>query len=82
VFEVSYEEIKLNWKVIHEGLAILWWNIWVFHRNHSPEGSVSQNFAVRNEKFDLDTEFNIYKLNTLTWEYKVERIGKEDQLQK
>ncbi len=78
-FEISHEEIKLNWEVIHEGPAILGWNIWVFHRNHSPEGSISQNFAVRDEKFDLDTEFSIYKLDINSWEYSVARVGKEDQ---
>ena len=81
VFEISHERIKHNWKVVHDGPAILGWNIWVFHRNHSPEGSVSQNFAVRDEKFDLDTEFNIYKLDIGTGESYVARVWKEDQHQ-
>lgn len=81
VFEISHERVKLNWKLIHEGPAILWWNIGVFHRNHSPEWSVSQNFAVRDNNFNLDTEFNIYKLDLETWKYKVARLWKEDQPQ-
>jgi len=79
VFEISHERIKLNWELLHEGPAILWWNIDIFHRNHSPEWSVSQNFAVRDDKFNLDTEFSIYKLNTETGEYKVARVWKLDQ---
>jgi hypothetical protein len=78
-FELSHKKIKLNWNILYEGPAILWWNIWIFHRNHSPKGSVSQNFAVRNKKFNLDTEFNIYKLDVKTWEYEVARIWKKDQ---
>lgn len=80
-FEISHEKIKLNWKLIHDWPAILWWNIGIFHRNHSPEWSISQNFAVRDDKFNLDTEFNIYKLNPCSWEYSVARIWKEDQHQ-
>ncbi len=82
VFEISHEKVKLNWEIIYNWPAILWWPEWVFHRNHSPKGSVSQNFAVRDEKFNLDTEFNIYKLDLETWEYRVARIGKEDQPKK
>ena len=81
VFEISHERIKLNWKLIHEGPAILGWNIDIFHRNHSPKWSVSQNFAVRDNNFNIDTEFSIYKLNTNTWEYEVAREGKLDQPQ-
>jgi len=78
-FEISHELIKHNWEIIHEGPAILGWPVEVFHRNYSPKGSVSMNFAVRTDKFNLDTEFNIYDLNTSTGEYTVARIGKEDQ---
>ena len=79
VFEISHEKIKLNGELIHEWPAILGWNTNIFHRNHSPEWSVSQNFAVRDEKFNLDTEFNIYKLDIKTGEYEVARVGKLDQ---
>lgn len=79
VFEISHEQIKLNWEVIHEWPAILGWPTEIFHRNHSPEGSVSQNFAVRDEKFNLDTEFSIYKLDIGNGEYKVAREWKLDQ---
>lgn len=78
-FEISHDCIKLNWVLIHEWAGILWWSENVFHRNYSAEGSVSMNFAVRDEKFDIDSEFNIYKLDIKTWEYKVARVWKEDQ---
>jgi hypothetical protein len=78
-FDISHERIKHNWKIIHEWPAILWWNINIFHRNHSPEWSVSQNFAVRDNNFNIDTEFSIYKLDLESWEYEVARIGKLDQ---
>jgi len=78
-FEISHEQIKLNWELIHKGPAILGWNEWIFHRNHSPEGSVSQNFAVRDDKFNIDTEFSIYKLNIESGEYNVARVWKLDQ---
>lgn len=78
-FEISKDFIKWNGEVVLEGHWILGWPPKVFHRNYSPEGSVSINLAVRNEKFDIDTEFNIYDLDLNTWEYKVERIWKLDQ---
>ena len=78
-FEISHDRVIHNGEVIYKGPAILGWNIWVFHRNHSPEGSVSQNFAVRDKKFNLDTEFSIYKLDLETWKHSVARIGKLDQ---
>ena len=81
-FEISHDCIRHNWAMIYEGPAVLWWPANVFHRNHSPKGSVSMNFSVRTEKFDLDTEFNIYSLDTLTWEFEVARIWKLDQFNK
>ena len=78
-FEISKDFIKWNDEVVLDGHWILGWPPKVFHRNYSPEGSISINLAVRNEKFDIDTEFNIYDLDTNTGEYKVERIWKLDQ---
>ncbi|USN58214.1 MAG: hypothetical protein H6767_08055 [Candidatus Peribacteria bacterium] len=66
VFEVSADWIKQDGKIIHDGPAMLGWPIGVFHRNYSPEGSTSLNFAVRYDNFDIDTEFNIYKVDTKT----------------
>jgi hypothetical protein len=78
-FEISYEWIKRNWKTILDWPWILGWPVNVFHRNYSPEWSISMNFAVRSDDFDIDTEFNIYDLNSETWEYSVAREGKLDQ---
>jgi hypothetical protein len=78
-FEISHNCIKWDWKIIHDWPWILWWPTWVFHRNYSPEGSSSMNFAVRDEKFNVDTEFNIYDLDTKNWEFKVARLWKLDQ---
>lgn len=79
VFEVLPDCIKKDGKIIYDGAAILWWPIWVFHRNYSPNGSTSLNFAVRYDNFDIDTEFNIYKLDTESWEYELERKWNLDQ---
>ena len=78
-FEISYDWIKRNWKIVLKWPWILGWPVNVFHRNYSPEGSTSMNFAIRGENFDLDTEFNIHDVNTKTWEYNIARVGKLDQ---
>jgi len=78
-FEISHEYIKWNWKIVLEWDGILWWPTNVFHRNYSPEGSVSMNFAMRSDEFNIDTEFNIYDLDINTWENSVVRIWKLDQ---
>ena len=78
-FEVSHAQIKLNGEVILDRAGILGWPTWVFHRPYSPEWSVSMNFAVRNDTFDIDTEFNIYDVDTTTGAYEVVRLGKLDQ---
>ncbi len=79
IFQISHDKIILNWETIHIWSAILWWPEWVFHRNYSPKWSISMNFAVRDEKFNIDTEFNIYKLDLKTGDYKIARIWSEDQ---
>ncbi|BBP44448.1 hypothetical protein [Thiosulfativibrio zosterae] len=78
-FEVSQQGIKHNGETIYEGAAILGWGIHVFHRVHSPEGSLSTNYASRLNTFDINTNFNIYELNTQTGDYTVARIGALDQ---
>ncbi|MDD2871889.1 MAG: hypothetical protein PHS49_07915 [Candidatus Gracilibacteria bacterium] len=78
-FEISNERILWNGELVYEGQAILGWPVNVFHRNYSPNGSISINLAYRTPGFDIDTEFNIYNLDTETGEYSVARIGKLDQ---
>lgn len=78
-FEVTPEAIYHNSQKIYDGSAILGWPEYVFHRVHSPEGSLSTNYATRLKGFDIDTNFNIYDLNTETGEYKTARLGALDQ---
>jgi hypothetical protein len=46
---------------------------------HSPEGSLSTNYAKRLQGFDIDTNFNIYQLDTESGAYDVARLGALDQ---
>lgn len=78
-FEVTPTSLKLGDKVIFEGPCLLGWGTHVFHRVHSPNGSVSMNFARHFENFSLDSNFNIYDLNESSGEYKVLREGHLDQ---
>ncbi len=78
-FEVTADAIYHNGKKIHDGAAILGWEPYVFHRVHSPEGSISTNYAKRLEGFDIDTNFNIYQLDTESGEYRLARLGALDQ---
>jgi len=78
-FEVTADAIYHDGKKIYDGAAILGWEPHVFHRVHSPEGSISTNYAKRLPNFDIDTNFNIYNLNCETGEYSMARLGALDQ---
>jgi len=78
-FEVTCDAIYHDDKKIYSGAAILGWPPFVFHRVHSPEGSVSTNYACRLEGFNIDNNFNIYQLDTDNGNYRVARVGSEDQ---
>ena len=78
-FEISADWIKRDGEIIYEGPALLGWPSEVFHRNYSEQWSSSINLAVRNSKFDVDHEFNIYSLKIDTWESCVVREWKLDQ---
>lgn len=79
-FVVEPNKIVHNGEVVYEGGAVLVWPVGVFHRIQSGEdGSASVNLATHYEGFDIDTNFNIYDLNTETGEYKVIREGFKDQ---
>lgn len=78
-FEVTADAIYHNGEKIHDGAAILGWEPLVFHRVHSPEGSISTNYAARLEGFDIDTNFNIYNLDCQSGEYSMVRLGALDQ---
>jgi hypothetical protein len=78
-FEVMPEKIMQNGSVIHEGPAIVGWGTHVFHRVVSPEGSIALNFARHFKNFSIDTNFNIYDLDTETGSFDVIREGYKDQ---
>jgi len=80
-FEVTPEHILLDGESACEGPALLSWPFYVFHRVVSDEvlGSASLNFAIREEGFDITTNFNIYDLDIATGEYRVIREGRLDQ---
>ncbi len=78
---ITPETISKNGSVLFEGGAIVAWPECVFHRVRSEAaGSMSLNFAVHSEGFDIKTNFNIYDLNTVSGEYKIIREGFKDQL--
>ena len=79
-FEVTPDSLKHDDKIIHEGPHVFGWPVNVFHRVHSPEGSLSSNFAKWSEGFDIKTNFNIYELDTETGASRVVRAGHLDQL--
>ncbi len=78
-FEVTPERVTWGEEVIHEGPCVFGWPTDVFHRIHSPEGSLSINFAKLHEGFDLRTNFNIYTLEPETGKFDVVRAGHLDQ---
>jgi hypothetical protein len=78
-FEVTPNELRHEGKVVYSGLHIFGWPVDVFHRVHSPEGSVSLNFARHFVNFDIKTNFNIYDLDVETGAYQVRRAGHLDQ---
>lgn len=80
-FQVTAGEIKKNGAVACAGPAMLTWGRGVFHRIKSDdrEGSASLNIAIRDEGFDIKTNFSIYSLDQATGEHKVIREGHLDQ---
>lgn len=80
-FDVGPSEIRHDGNVIFDGAAMLVWPRGVFHRIRSDEktGSASLNFAVRYDGFDINTNFNIYDLDTTSGQYRTLRSGYLDQ---
>lgn len=79
-FTITPNKVIHNGVVIVDGPAMLVWPRGVFHRIRSDkDGSASVNFAAHYDGFNIDKNFSIYDLNTETGEYKVLRLGKEDQ---
>jgi hypothetical protein len=79
-FIVSPERIYKNDKLYYDGPAMIVWPAGVYHRIISGDtGSISLNFATRNENFKLEDNFNIYDLDRETGNTKLLRKGSEDQ---
>ncbi len=80
-FSVTPDKVCHGDEVCYTGAAMLVWPRKVFHRITScpKQGSASINFAVRYDGFDIQTNFNIYDLNTETGEHKTIREGHLDQ---
>jgi hypothetical protein len=79
-FTVEPEKVYHEDKLVYDGPAMLVWPTCVFHRIVSgDQGSVSLNFAVRGPGFDINTNFSVYDLDTVTGKFKVIREGKLDQ---
>lgn len=79
-FIVTPNSILQNGRSVSKEPAMLIWPKNIFHRVRSDkEGSVSVNFAVHHNGFDIKTNFSIYDVNTKTGEYKVIREGHLDQ---
>jgi len=79
-FVITPDYIEQNGEVIVEGGGFIAWDIHVFHRIKSgEEGSASINLATHHDGFDIQTNFNIYGLNTETGDYELLREGFKDQ---
>jgi hypothetical protein len=79
-FVVEPDRILKNGQLLYEGPAMLVWPCHVFHRiQSSAEGSASLNFAVRLPGIDMQTNFNIYDLDTGANTYRLLRAGFLDQ---
>jgi len=80
-FTVTADKICRGNEFSYTGGAMLVWPRGVFHRIAScPEqGSGSVNFAVRYEGFNIQTNFNIYDLDTETGKYEIIRAGHLNQ---
>jgi len=79
-FEVTPEYVDHNGRRLYTGAAVLVWPVGVFHRIQSGAGgSASINLATHYEGFNIETNFNIYDLDTATGEYRLIREGFKDQ---
>lgn len=80
-FEVTADHVFQDGKMLFDGPAILTWYRQVFHRVKSDDqvGSASLNLALRDETFDLDTNFSVYRLDTESGASEMIREGRLDQ---
>ena len=80
VFKIFPDKIYRDGELLAEEGVVLSWGFNIFHRIISGEdGSASLNFAIREDGFDVKTNFNIYKLNEDTGDFTSIREGYKDQ---
>lgn len=80
IFEIHPDKIYRDGELVASEGVVLSWDVKIFHRIVSgDEGSASLNFAVRDEEFDVKTNFNIYELVEASGEYSTVREGFKDQ---
>ena len=80
IFEIYPDKIYRDGELVFDEGVVLSWDTKIFHRIVSGnDGSASLNFAIRDEGFDLKTNFNIYKLEEETGDYTTVREGYKDQ---
>ena len=81
VSSINNHRLEKDGRILYDGPAMLVWPRGVFHRIRTGEdGSASLNFAVHYEGFDIQTNFNIYDLNTASGRFRTIRDGHEDQI--
>jgi hypothetical protein len=79
-FVAEPDRIEMNGELLYDGPAALVWPRGVLHRVISRElGSASINLATHYEGFDLNTNFNVYDLDTETGRFECIREGRLDQ---
>ena len=80
-FKIATDCVYKNDALVCLGSSILVWPRGVFHRISSgDEGSITINLATHYDHFDIETNFNIYNLDTKTGKHSVYRYGHEDQV--
>ncbi|MGE5531300.1 MAG: hypothetical protein ACM3VW_04190 [Bacteroidota bacterium] len=79
-FLVEPDRLEMNGKLLYDGPVALVWPRGVFHRIVSGEaGSASLNLATHHTGFDINTNFNVYDLDTQSGEFECVRAGHLDQ---
>lgn len=79
-FIITPDKVYKDGQLYIDHPSMVVWPAGIFHRIVSGDnGSISINFAVRRDPFDITTNFNIYDVNEATGEYRAIRDGHLDQ---
>lgn len=80
-FTVTPNDVYKNGELVATGGAMLVWPKGVFHRITSgQEGSASINLAIHYDGWNVQNNFNIYDVDTMTGNYRTIREGFKDQM--